>query len=70
VTLTDKQRLDRIEQRNERIERAIAQIASALRVASGWRPEPSGQAELAEILAEQQDAIARERHETREVVTT
>jgi hypothetical protein len=54
VTLTDKQRLDRLE-------RTTAQLASALRVAAGWRPAANGQDELVEIVNEQRELIARER---------
>jgi hypothetical protein len=54
VTLTDKQRLDRIE-------RAIAQLASAARVGFGWRPHANGQVELVEIINEQREKIEREK---------
>ena len=47
--------------RLDRIERSIAQIASALRVTVGYRPEPSGAYELQEILDEQRALIEREK---------
>jgi hypothetical protein len=54
VTLTDKQRLDRIE-------RAIAQIASALQVTVGYRSASNGAHALSAIHDEQRQAIERER---------
>ncbi len=44
-----------------RLERAIAQVASALRVCSGWRPVEHNQAELQEILDAQRSLIELER---------
>ena len=54
MTLTDRQRLDRLE-------RSVAQLASALRIAAGWRPEANGQNELAAITDEQRALIEAER---------
>ena len=54
--MTDKQRLDRIE-------RAIAQLASGLRITGGWKPRANNQTALAEILEEAQTAVEREREE-------
>jgi hypothetical protein len=53
---SDKQRLDRTE-------RAIAQLASGLRVTGGWKPRANNQTALAEILEEAQTAREREREE-------
>jgi hypothetical protein len=48
-------------ERLDRIERAIAQIASALRQCSGWHPARNGQPELQAILDQEREAIAVER---------
>jgi len=48
------------EKRLDRIERAIAQLASAMRVMGGWRPQQNNQHELQAILDEQREAIALE----------
>jgi hypothetical protein len=59
------------EKRLDRIERAIAQLAHAVKVTGGWKPRHNGQDELAEILEEQQQALETRPHvsdETREKV--
>jgi hypothetical protein len=54
MALTDKQRLDRIEL-------TLAQIATALQLTVGWRPESNFQPELGAIRDEQLEAIQREK---------
>jgi hypothetical protein len=56
--------------RLDRIERAIAQIVTALEITVAWRPEPNFQAELGEIRTEQLQAIERSKAITRERVMT
>ena len=50
-----------VETKIDRLERAVAQLASALRVCSGWRPSEHGQAELDAILTEARELIELER---------
>jgi hypothetical protein len=49
------------EQRLDRIELAVAQLAAAMRQTVAWRPEQQGQETLARIVRE-----AQERHAARE----
>jgi hypothetical protein len=53
-------------ERLDRIERAIAQIVTALEVTVAWRPEHNFQATLGEIRNEQLEAIRQEKTTTRE----
>ncbi len=53
------------EQRLDRIELGIAQLAHALRQCSGWKPEANGQKTLAEICRDAQAQVARAGIETR-----
>jgi hypothetical protein len=66
---TDNDRLKRIEERQDRADRTISQLASAARVGFGWRAELNGQPELAEILREQQQAIEDAQKSARSAVT-
>ena len=50
-------------ERLARIELAIAQLASGLRITGGWKPRANNQSALAEILEEAQTAREREREE-------
>ena len=49
------------EQRLDRLELSVAQIATALRQCSAWRPLENGQTELQEILDEQRVLIQQQR---------
>ena len=52
--MTDKEKI-------ARCERAIAQLASGLRVMAGWRPDQNGQDALQAILDEQREIIRLEK---------
>jgi hypothetical protein len=48
-------------ERLDRIERGLAQVATAMRQCVGWHPGHNGQREWQEILDEQREQIALER---------